>query len=100
MYAASKVIYSAKLQLKADLCKKIREWEHTIFMALFLVCIVLYCTVLYCTVLYCIMRPYTEGRLGPYCIGILRELAEIGTQPWLSEGSLTCDPCHHKGTIF
>ena len=28
-------------------------------------------------------------------IGIPRELSEIRTQPWLSEGSLTCDPCHH-----
>ena len=46
-------------------------------------------------VLYCIMRPYTEGRLDRYCIGIPRELSEIRTQPWLSEGSLTCDPCHH-----
>ena len=42
-------------------------------------------------VLYCIMRPYTEGRLDRY---------RIGTQPWLSEGSLTCDPYHHRGHIF
>ena len=39
---------------------------------------------------YCIMRPYTEGRLDRYRIGIPRELFEICTQPWLSEGSLTC----------
>ena len=32
-------------------------------------------------------------RLGRYRIGIPRELSEIRTQPWLSEGSLTCDPC-------
>ena len=38
--------------------------------------------------LYCIMRPNTEGRLDRYCKGIPRELAEIRTQPWLSEGSL------------
>ena len=51
-------------------------------------------------VLYCIMRPYTDGRLDRYRIGIPRELSEIRTQPWLSEGSLTCDPCHHRGPIF
>ena len=50
-----------------------------------LYCIVLYCIVLYCIVLYCIMRPYTEGRLDRYRIGIPRELSEIRTQPWLSE---------------
>ena len=46
------------------------------------------------------MRHYTEGRLDRYRIGIPRELAEIRTQPWLSEGSLTCDPYHHRGPIF
>ena len=56
--------------------------------------------VLYCIVLYCIMRPYTDGRLDRCRIGIPRELSEIRTQPWLSEGSLTCDPCHHRGPIF
>ena len=50
--------------------------------------------------LYCIMRPYTEGRLESYRIGIPRELSEIRTQPWLSEGSVTCDPCHHKDPSF
>ena len=45
------------------------------------------------------MRPdNTEGRLDHYRIGI--GVSEIRTQPWLSEGSLTCDPCHHKGPIF
>ena len=39
-------------------------------------------------VLSCIMRSYTKGRLDRYCIGI----------PW--EGSLTCDPCYHRGPIF
>ena len=53
-----------------------------------LYCIVLYCIVLYCIVLYCIMRPYTDGRLDRYCIDIPRELSEIRTQSWLSEGSL------------
>ena len=24
--------------------------------------------------------------------------SEIRTQPWLSEGSLTCDPYHHRGS--
>ena len=45
------------------------------------------------------MRPYTDVRLDRYCtyIGIPRELAEMRTQPWLSEGSLTC---HYKGPIF
>ena len=33
-------------------------------------------------------------------IGIPRELSEIRTQPWLSEGSLTSDSCHHSGPIF
>ena len=32
------------------------------------------------------------ARLDRYRIGIPRELSEIRTQPWLSEGSLTCDP--------
>ena len=55
----------------------------------------------YCIVLlYCIMRPYTDGRLDRYRIGIPRELSEIRTQPWLCEGSLTCDPCHHRGPII
>ena len=40
------------------------------------------------------------ARLDRYRIGIPRELSEIRTQPWLSEGSLTCDPCHHRGPIF
>ena len=40
------------------------------------------------------MKPYAEGRLDRYSIGIPRELSEIRTQPWLiGEGSLTCDPC-------
>ena len=46
------------------------------------------------------MRSYTEGRLDRYRIGIPRELSEIRTQPRLSEGSVTCDPCHHSGPIF
>ena len=44
------------------------------------------------------MRPNTEGRLDRYRIGIPRELSKIRTQPWLGEGSLTCDLCHHNGT--
>ena len=40
------------------------------------------------------------ARLDRYRIGIPRELSEIRTQPWLSEGSLTCDPYHHSGPIF
>ena len=36
---------------------------------------------------YCIVRPYTEGRLDRYRIGIPRELSEIRTKPWMSEGS-------------
>ena len=46
------------------------------------------------------MRPYTDGRLDRYRIGIPRELSEISTQPWLSEKSLTCDSYHHRGPIF
>ena len=42
------------------------------------------------------MRHYTESRLDSYYIGIPWELSEIRTQPWLSKGSLTCDPYHHK----
>ena len=60
----------------------------------------LHSRVLYCIVLYCILRPYTDGPIGRYRIGIPRELSEIRTQPWLSEGSLTCDPYHHRGPIF
>ena len=40
------------------------------------------------------------ARLDRYRIGIPRELSEIRTQPWLGEGSLTCDPSHHRGPIF
>ena len=54
----------------------------------------------YCIVLYCIMRSYTEGRLGRYCLGIPRELSKVPTLPWLSKGSLTCDLCHYRGPIF
>ena len=50
--------------------------------------------------LHCIMRPYTEGRLDRYRIGIPREMSEIRPQLWLNDGSLTCDPCHHRGPIF
>ena len=46
------------------------------------------------------MRLYAEARLDRYRIDIPRELSEICIQPWLSEGSLTCDPCHHRGPIF
>ena len=31
------------------------------------------------------------AQLDRYRINIPRELSEIHTQPWLSEGSLTCD---------
>ena len=40
------------------------------------------------------------ARLDRYHIGIPRELFEIRTEPWLSEGTLTCDPHHHKRPIF
>ena len=62
--------------------------------------VVLHCIALHCIGLHCIMRPYTEGRLDRYCIGIPQELSEISPQPWLGEGSLTCDPCHNRGPIF
>ena len=55
---------------------------------------------LYCIVLYGIMMPYTDGPIGPLSHRHSWELSEIRTQPWLSEGSLTCDPYHHKGPIF
>ena len=45
------------------------------------------------------MRPYTDGRLDRYRISIPWELSEFRTQPLLSEGSLTCDPCHHRGPM-
>ena len=51
-------------------------------------------------ILYCIMMPYTKGRLDRYRTDLPRELSQIQTQPWLSEGSLTCDPCHHRGLVF
>ena len=57
----------------------------------------------YYNLLYCIIvlwGPILMARLDRYRIGIHRELSEIRTQPWLSEGSLTCDPCHHRGPIF
>ena len=38
--------------------------------------------------------------IGGYLRRIPRELSKIRTQPWLSEGSLTCNPCHHRGPIF
>ena len=38
-----------------------------------------FANVLYCIVLYCIMRPYTDGQLDRYHIGISRELSEIRT---------------------
>ena len=40
------------------------------------------------------------ARLDRYRIGIPREWSEIRTQPWLSEGSLTCDPCHTGDPSF
>ena len=40
------------------------------------------------------------ARLDRYRIGIPGGLSEIRTQSWLSEGSLTCDPYHHRGPIF
>ena len=46
------------------------------------------CIVLYCVLLFCIMRPYTEGWLDRYRIGVPPELSEIRTQPWLSQRSL------------
>ena len=46
------------------------------------------------------MRLYIEGRLDRYRIGIPRELSEIRTQPWLSEGSVTCNPRHHRGPFL
>ena len=46
------------------------------------------------------MRPYTEGRLDRYRIGIPRKLSEIRSQPWLNEESLTCDLYHLRGPIF
>ena len=45
------------------------------------------------------MRSYTEGRLDRYHKHSSGE-SEICTQPWLSEGSLICDPYHHRGPIF
>ena len=60
----------------------------------------LYISSMYCIVLYCIMSSILTARLDRYRIGIPRELSEIRTQPWLSEGSLTCDPYHHRGPIF
>ena len=58
----------------------------------------------YCIALHCIVLYYEalimKADIYRYSIDIPRELSEIRTQPWLSEGSLTCDPCHHRGPIF
>ena len=48
--------------------------------------------------LYCIVRPYTKGRLDRYRIGIPRELSEIRTQSWLSEGSFNLRSMSPQGT--
>ena len=65
-----------------------------------LYCIVLYCIVLYCIVLYCIVRPYTDVPIGPlshrHSSGVVRNPHSA----LASEGSLTCDPYHHRGPIF
>ena len=58
--------------------------------------IVLYCIIF---VLYCIMRPYRRP-IRPLSYRHSSGESEIRTQPWLSEGSLTCDPYHHRGPIF
>ena len=71
-----------------------------VFCCIALYCIVLYCTVLDCIALYCIMRSYTDGRLDRYRIGIPRQLYKIHIQPWLSDGSLTCDPYHYREPII
>ena len=86
------------------LCKTVRNkvtvtamsFQEEVFLAI-TSCIVLYCIALhcialhcmhcialYCIVLYCTMRPYTEGRLDRYRIGIPWKLYEIRIQPWLS----------------
>ena len=54
----------------------------------------------YCIVLYCIMRSYTEGLIGSLSYRHSSGVVRNPTQPWLSEGSLTCDPYHHRGPIF
>ena len=38
------------------------------------------------------------ARLDRYRIGIPRQLSEIRTQPWPSEGSLTCEAAIHITT--
>ena len=53
---------------------------------------------MYCIVLYCITRPYTEGRLNRYRIGIPRKLSEVHTQPWLSEGGFNMRSMPPQGT--
>ena len=40
--------------------------------------------------MYCIMRPYTEGLLDRYRLGIPRELSEIRTQPWQFHHQCLC----------
>ena len=63
-------------------------------------CIVLYCIVLSCIVLYCIMRPYTDGPIGPLSYRHSSGVVRNPHSPWLSEGSLTCDPYHHRASVF
>ena len=83
----------------------IPDYIHIVLCTYILYCVHTYCIVyihiVLCTcMMYCVMRPYSEGRLDRYRIGIPLELSEVRTQPWLSEGSLTCDPCHHRGPII
>ena len=56
--------------------------------------------VTYCIVLNCNMRPYTDGPIGPLSYRHSSGKSEIRIQPWLSEGSLTCDLYHHRRPIF
>ena len=50
--------------------------------------------------IHCLLTILVNTCISSYYFLFPRELSEIRTQPWLSEGSLTCDPCHHRGPIF
>ena len=62
--------------------------------------LVLYCIVLYCIALHCIVFYYEAlywRSIRPLSYRHFSWVVQFRTQPWLNEGSLTCDLCHHSG---
>ena len=59
-------------------------------------CIALHCIALHCIALHCIVYEALYWRpIRPLSCRHSSGESEICTQPWLSEGSLTCNPYHH-----